>query len=532
MTCQNTTAGRVLGRILLAVLLLGAMVSAIQAPAAAAATTIVVTSTADDYTDGNSKKCSDFPADQCTLRRAINQAYSLANGSDPVYIDFNIPTGDPGYNAGLGVWKIQLTGTTAYPLRDLYGLTIVDGSTQPGGRATGPKIILDGQGSKNYGFIMRQPGNEIHGLALQNFKTAHVSVSSDDNLIEDCWFGLSDDGQTLSSGSATEPEGGSGVALSAGVSGNTVRDNVISGFFGAAAAIRGDNNVFSGNWIGTRADGTVPIPAQFTKHPCLSGAWEGGSGITVADNDNQIGGPTVADGNVFAGIYLDVAAGTTPRPAMDVSGHRHVIQNNVIGLDAHGDLVGVCGRGIDLGNEPQNLQILDNTIVEPALSGILMNGSLIDGNTLRGNVIKRESAWPGEQGFNSFPEGAIAYGMTVPDALRNFKPARVLHIDGVQVSGSSGAGSPCPLCTVEILLDDGDVVTETLQSLAVVTADGSGHWTATLPAPLQAGLGLRTLSTVPDTFTIIGLDTGTTSNLSELYRSTYQICLPLLLRNY
>jgi hypothetical protein len=531
MKRQVQNVGRGIGFILLAVLLLGAAVATAQAPAATTTTTITVTSAADDYTDGNSKKCSDFPAEPCTLRRAINQAYSLSSDARPVYINFDIPTSDPGYNPTLQVWKIQLAGTTAYPLRDLYGLTIVDGSTQPGGRTGGPKIIIDGQGSKNYGFITRQNGNEIRGLAMQNFNTAHISVSSSDNLIEDCWFGLSDDGMTLSSGNDTDREGGSGVALSASISGNTIRHNVITGFFGVAAAIRGDDNVFSGNWIGTRADGTVPIPAQFDQHPCLSGAWVGGSGITVADNDNQIGGPTTAEGNLFAGIFLDVAAGTTQRPAMDVSGYRHVIQNNIIGLDANGDVVGVCGRGIDLGNEPQNAQILNNTIVEPALSGILMNGSLINGNMLRGNIIKRQSAWPGAQGFNNFPENAIAHGLAVPEVLRNFEPAQVLEIDGVNVSGTSGAGSFCPLCTIELLLDDTDSVTETLQSLAVITADAGGHWVATLSAPLETGQGLRTLSTVPDTFTIIGLDTGTTSKLSELYRSAYRVCLPLVLRN-
>jgi hypothetical protein len=523
---RNTVA------LLCVLFLLAAVVAAAQGARAPAAIIITVTSTADDYNDGYSTKCSDVPADECTLRRAINEAYTLAGGVEPIHIQFDIPTTDPGYDATLQVWKIQLTGTIAYPLRELNGQTVLDGSTQTGGRPDGPTIIVDGQDDKNYGLVTRQDGNEIRGLALQNFKTAHVSLSSSANLVEDCWFGLSDDGTTLSSGSDTEPEGGSGLALAATTGDNVVRNNVFAGFFGVAAALRGDDAVFSGNRVGTRADGTVPIPAQFDQHPCLSGAWTGGVGITVEGNDHQIGGPAATDGNLFAGLFLDVAAGTTQRPAMDVSGVGHVIQNNVIGLDADGEVVGVCGRGMDFGNEPQDMDVLDNVIVEPALSGILMNGALLNGDTLQGNLIWRQDAWPGEQGFNQFPEDAIAYGRTVPQVLKNFAPALILDVDGVNVTGTNGSGGPCALCTVEVFLDDTDGVTETLESLALVTADASSHWSATLPAPLEAGQGLRTMSTVPDTFTIIGLDAGTTSNLSVLQGAMHQIFLPAVLRNH
>ncbi len=120
-----------------------------------AVTTIVVNSADDDYTDGKSKKCADFPAEPCTLRRAINQAYGLSAGDRPVHIQFNIPKSDAGYDDVLKVWKIELTGTTSYDLRELNGDIIIDGSTQPGGRASGPKIIVDGQMSKNNGFVMQ-----------------------------------------------------------------------------------------------------------------------------------------------------------------------------------------------------------------------------------------------------------------------------------------------------------------------------------------------------------------------------------------
>ena len=318
-----------------------------EASIIATSTMITVTSTADDYTDGFSVKCSD--AAPCTLRRALNQARGLTSGDRPVAIVFDIPVSDSGYNAALGVWKISLNGSSAYDLREVYGQTIIDGTTQPGGRSSGQKIIVDGLGNHNNGFILRQNDNIVRGLAMQNFKNTHITISSDNNTIENCWFGLSDDGVTLSSGSDTNPEGGSGVSFSAGSDGNIVQDNIFTGFFGVAAAIRGSNNVFAGNWIGIRGDGTVPIPVQFDQHPCQSGAWTGGSGITVADNNNQIGGPNNSDGNTFAGLFLDVGPTTTQRPAMDVIGSGHNIQNNVIGVTPNQDIVGVCGRGLDFG---------------------------------------------------------------------------------------------------------------------------------------------------------------------------------------
>lgn len=502
----------------------------VAAHSPASATVITVNSTADDYHDGKSKKCSAYPAEPCTLRRAINQAYSLTSGQRPVSIEFDIPTKDPGYNAGLGVWKIRLSGTTLYDLRELNGKTTIDGSSQPGGRSDGPKIIIDGRGNKNNGFILRKDSNTVRGLAMQNFKNSHITVSSDDNAIERCWFGLSDDGSTLSSGSDTDPEGGSGVALSAGADRNTIRNNTFAGFFETAAAIRGDENIFVGNRIGMRADGTVPIPPHFDKHPCLSGAWTGGSGITVADHDNQIGGPNGSDGNIFAGLFLDVGPTTTQRPAMDISGSGHLIQNNVIGLDAHRTVVGVCGRGLDMGNGPSNMQTLDNTIVEPGLSAILMNGGTLNGDTLQGNIIKRESPWPGKQGHNKFAEDAIAFGPVAPAALKNFVPAKITAVSGASVAGTSGPGSPCPFCRIELFLDDDDDVTEALRSLATATADSRGAWQATLPAPLGAGEGLRTMSTVPDNFTITGLHTGSTSNLSVFQGGARQTFLPLVVR--
>ncbi|MBN1661719.1 MAG: hypothetical protein JXA93_25220 [Anaerolineae bacterium] len=523
---------------LIVALLVPLAIVAAQVPQPAsiqADTYIVVDTTADDPSDGYSVYCSDVAPRECSLRRAINEAYHLLpSATSRVYIEFDIATTDPGYDAALDAWKIELGGTVGDDLRELYGWTSVDGSTQPGGRDDGPKIIIDGLGNHTNGFIFRRDGNEVRGLAMQRFKTTHISISSDGNMVEDCWFGLSDDGTTLSSGDDMEPEGGSGVAWAADSDTNVVRNNKFAGFTGVAAAVRGANNVFSGNWIGADAAGLVPLPAQFTQHPCLYGTWNGGCGITVDGEENQIGGPTAAEGNHFVGLYLESFAITNQKPAMDVSGQGHLIQNNVIGLDGNDDEIGVCGRGISLLDGPEDMAILDTTIVEPALSGIMANHWTFNGVTLQGNLIKREreESWPGALPGQSSPEGAVVFAGEAPAELLSFVPAKVTQVDGLSVSGTAGEGSPCPYCIVELFLDDSDLVTETLQSLALVTANASGNWVATLPAPLESGQGLRTMSTVPDNFTIIGLHEGTTSGLSKLQAvAIRRIFLPFLLRN-
>ncbi|MBU1661240.1 MAG: hypothetical protein KKD28_07185, partial [Chloroflexi bacterium] len=149
-----------------------------------------------------------------------------------------------------------------------------------------------------------------------------------------------------------------------------------------------------------------------------------------------------------------------------------------------------------------------------------------------GNVIKKLTPWGEIEGNNS-PEDAIQMTKSLPDAFLNFKPAQVTSINGTAVIGTNGAGSLCPNCIIELFLDDTDAITETLQSLAVVTADASGNWSATLLAALTAGQGLRTTSTTTQNNTIPSMSLGTTTGLSTLYgisAISYEVYLPLCVR--
>jgi hypothetical protein len=488
------------------------------------ATTITVTSTTDPSTS-DSTTCSTSP---CTLRRAVIQA---RGATKPVLIQFDIPTSDAGYNSSLHIWKIQFSGISSNggaALRYLNGQITIDGSTQTGGRTSGPKIILVGDGTGQHdgiklGETATQNSNVIRGLGFQNFKT-HMYINSASNTVENNWFGLSDDGTgiVLRGGGEDDGSGNTGVSVSANVSNNVIQNNVFTGLAGVAAAINGDDTTFSGNYIGTTAAGTVPA-----MQTCSAVDWLGGSGISLSGDGNLV------ENNIIAGIRIAVEPPTIQADSIRMSGDHHIIRNNKIGLDFANTEIGVCGRGIILQAGTEFNQITSNTIVKPGLSAISLNDtspvSTSDANTLRSNVIKKYTAW-GEIEGNPSPEDAIQVTKNMPAAFRNFKPAKVTKIDGKTVSGTSGTASACPNCIVEIFLEDRDTVNEALKSLAVVTANASGNWTATIPAALTTTQALRTTSTTAAYNTITGMYAGTTTGLSELYKVTYKIFLPVVKR--
>lgn len=495
-------------------------------------TVITVTSGTDPDTS-NSTTCATSP---CTLRRAVIQARALSPAQKPVLIAFNIPTSDAGYNSTLQIWKIQFSGisTDQAAVRYLNGGIIIDGSTQPGGRTTGPKIILVGPGTGQsdglkLGETATQNANEIRGLGFQMFKT-HIYVNSASNIIANNWFGLNDTGTAphLRGGGESDGSGNTGISVGANIANNVIQNNVFTGLAGVAAAINGNDTTFANNYVGTIANGTVPDKETDPDLICLQWDWLGGSGLSLSGNRNII------ENNVIAGLRIAVVSISTQADAIRVAGDYHIIRNNRIGLDVTNTEIGVCGRGIYLLGGTEFNQITTNSIIRPGLSAISLNDtptvSTSDANTLCGNVIKKLTPWGQIEGNNS-PEDAIQMTKSLPDAFRNFKPAQVTSLNGTAVSGTSGAGSPCPNCIIEVFLDDTDAITETLQSLAVVNANGSGNWTATLPAALAFGQGLRTTSTTAQNNTISGMSLGTTTGLSVLYGVKYKIFLPLTLRN-
>lgn len=492
--------------------------------------TVITVTSGTDPDNSASKSC--LTATPCTLRRAIVQARNVPAAQRPVLIRFNIPkTQAENYVSAVNAWRIPLLTTTdASVLRRLNGKIIIDGSTQPGGRTTGPKIILlgPGTGAKDgivVGDVAGNDANEIRSLAFQNFKT-HLYVNTNLNIIANNWFGLTDDGQDVFLRGDNPKDGGgnTGVALSEASTNNLIQNNVFAGIVGVAAAIRGDTNTFKNNYIGTIADGSVPNKQTDPTLVCTPVDWLGGGGISV-NGDNHL-----IDNNTFAGLRNDVSVTSIQPDAIRLgSGNHSTVQRNKIGVDATSTKIGVCGRGIYLSDSPKSMQVLSNTIVESGLSSISLNGALYDGNTLRNNLIEKSNPWGQIEG-SPMKEDTIQRGISLPSAYLAFNPAKVTSINGTKVSGTNGDGSTCRNCTIELYLDNSDLITETLQLLAAVKADANGNWSATLPAKLSEGQGIRTMSTTVQYNTISGMSAGTTTGLSNLYGSKIKLYLPMLRR--
>lgn len=504
-------------------------------------TTVITVTSGRDLDTSQSTTCytdppgtAGPPAAPCTLRRAIVEARAVV--TRPVLIRFNIPTTETqSYSSTLGIWHIYLLSTSdASVLRRLNGNIIIDGSTQPGGRASGPKIFLVGPttGQKDgpvVGDVAGNDGHVIRGLGFQNFGT-HLFVNTDNNLIENNWFGLNDAGTGvyLRRNDPQDGSGSAGIDMGGGTGGaeyNTIQNNVFAGFDGVAIAVRGGSNLISGNYVGTQADGNVVKNADPALW-CTTEDWLGGGGLSVEGISQQI------ENNVIAGLRQEIFDLSQQPDALRVSViglTGHTLQNNRIGLDIDNTEVGVCGRGIYLSGDMKKTLIAYNTLVNTRLSGISINDNLYDECTLRGNVIKQTGVWPLIEGKTK-SEDAIQLGPLLPDGYEFFQPAQVTTLNGTAVSGVSGDSSACPNCVIELFLDDTDAITEALQSLAVITATADGSWTATLPFALANEQGLRTTSTSAQFGTIPGISKGTTTGLSKLYGVQYRIYLPLVLR--
>jgi hypothetical protein len=479
------------------------------------ATTITVNSTADPDTS-MSTTCATNP---CTLRRAIVQARALPAEQRPVLINFDIPTSDPGYNSPLQVWRIDLNSTPSNQFRRLEGDQIViDATTQPGGRANGPKVFVRGTNTQQI-LIVDGSENVIRGLGLQGFG---IQVNAGGNFIEDNWLGLQEDGTSIFyindnntiDNRATIQDAETPPAQTGG---NVYRNNVVTGSRATAMTIRSDDSWVVGNRIGTRADGTIPAPPS-GQTICTNPDWISGGGIALIGGlGTQVGGPSSAEQNVIVGLSIRSPDPQVTQPFGVQVGSvgSYLVINNLIGRDTTGANVGVCGEGIRIAG--------DFTVVRDNYILALQNAAI---NHISGTIDGNANTYQSNRIVNSVE--AVDFGPEVPNELAYFNPAKITLIDGTMVQGRSGdPGQPpgnappidstCPFCTVELFLDNRNDRIETLQSLGTTTADAQGNWTFTLPAELTNTQGLRTISTTNNYGVISQYEAGTSTQVSELY---------------
>ncbi|MEM7799448.1 MAG: hypothetical protein AAF633_09675 [Chloroflexota bacterium] len=486
-------------------------------------TTVITIDSSEDLTNSLTHTCTYtqgaffFPATdgKCTLRRAILEASARPQSDRPILIQFNIPSDDP--NADLEeVGTFTLIVKDALPplktdtILDRTGQVTIDGATQPNLRSDkiGPGIIIDmGENSLE----IESTDNLITNISFKNGGAIFIKNNADNNTIENIWMGLTDDGLGIAfrePGNERRMAHG-GIRISS--NSNKISGSTISGSFAAAINIDGgDENVISNNNIGTLAGGDVPIISEITK--CLSSfAYDpsnhyGGWGISLSGSENVI------SQNRIAGLHILKSEFDTSPPAIEIFGADHFIDGNIIGIRADGETVGVCGHGIKLSGSGHRIQ--SNTIAESRVSfedsdetAILAadTSPLFGQNTVVGNEII------------DGPGSIYEFAAGISDDLRFFDPARITLIEGASLTGTSGFGSPCPNCLIDIYADDLDEIQEATY-VGQTTADASGNFTYTLPGPLPENFGLRTASTLQSFGVINGFGDGTTTVFSKLYK--------------
>ncbi len=480
-------------------------------------TVITVDSTVDTPGDGMTIDCTSSP---CNLRRALVDARSRTPAERPILISFDIPTSDTNYGRDItNTWTIVMEADYTYGLDTSTILEpesriIIDGDTQPGGRADGPKIIINSE----YSLEALKEDNVIRNLAFNGGGGVYLNESSNiggGNLVESIWLGLHANGQEIVPGDNPDVTlAGSGIIINS--SNNVISGCIVTGPH-IAVSLQGSNNTIQYNTFGTRGDKTVPTDtltctASNVYNPAQ---WYGGGSIKfLSGSNNQV------ISNTIAATHVPHSPTETYPPAIETGGADNLFAYNTIGIDGDGNEVGVCGQGFHVVG--QNIHVLSNTIVnarfsywdgdtgDPTEGAIYINDSspLARQFTVRNNIVRDSTNM------------VIEYGPSIPESLRLFDPPRIVSITGTLVVGETEVGSDCPNCLVELYLDDLDDGQDALELLKIAVIDnvtGTARFTATLDSPLPANHGIRVAATTQDDYVIGDFLAGTTTALSPAY---------------
>lgn len=317
--------------------------------------------------------CADFGG-FCSLRAAIQEANALP-GADSIV-----------FALGGGTPSIALTG----PLPTITETVSILGNT---GGAT--RVELNGNGAGPAAIGLRlgsagpitSAGSSIRALVIDRFGGPGILVETAANVIAGSYVG------TDAAGGASVAGNADGIVISgAAATGNiiggasTSQRNVVSHNTGSGVRIDAGagSNTIAGNYIGTTAAGTVPLP-------------NGGAGVAIAGaaSGNTVGGattaPGTAPGNVISGNVGD---------GIEIHGpgsSSNLVQGNLVGLAAGGSTGlgntsnGVrvhAGAGVDtIGGSASSLRniISANGPSNCAADGVEINGSAQ--NVIRGNYV-------------------------------------------------------------------------------------------------------------------------------------------------
>ena len=293
---------------------------------------VVVVDTTNDVNDGNTTSIAALLGSRgadgkISLREAILAANSSPNVGGPDEIRFAIPDNDPGHyyyrNNGTAVtFSAAVTTTlsdasitdfdTDYPYTAHSWFRINLNNVLPQ-LLVSDTVIIDGYS---------QPGASVNTLTIGQNANIRIELTN------------------------TASDGNRGLTFDTGSNGSILKGLAINRFGGLGVLI--DYNVHGvtvqGNFIGTDITGTVDLG-------------NGDSGIQVRSNNNQIGGPDLADRNLVSG---NASRGVVLFNTSLLTGN--VIQNNYIGTDSIGlKAIANDTAGIQLYNSDGTL-VVDNVI--------------------------------------------------------------------------------------------------------------------------------------------------------------------------
>ena len=432
-------------------------------------------------------------------------------------------------NANPGFDSIRFTTGVNGPIRLFSSLPAItdpvsiDGSVKffnfrPLPNSSGrPLVEIDGSPAGDFAIAFTleagSDGSIIKGLVINRFDHEAFSIRSDNNTIQNCWIGLTFDGN------GDAGNGDIGIRLLEGASNNLIggaaasQRNVISGSpVGIDVGAGGmANTTIQGNFIGTNATGTAPIA---NNHGIL---------LDDTSTNTQIVG-NVISGNTFAGITLNGSSVTGTQ-----------IRGNKIGVAADSTTaLGNTRFGVLVANGTHDNTIggtaagEGNLIAHNGEAGVhvgpIANSSSFgpggNGNKILGNQIfnSLHTIFVTADGVN-FPAQDALDADTGANDLQNFpdliSATKSSDNTNITVNGSLSS-RVARIYRIEVFAFDNDrVVNGVIQDMIFVgvtfvatNSSGVGNFSAVLATPTALPLNARILATATD-FT-----TGDTSNNS------------------
>ena len=352
--------------------------------------------TTSDTSDGTTTSMTALRANRgadgvISLREAIAAANASHNGTVIDEINFAL--------SGSGVRTITI-GTTG--LANITDAVKIDAWTQSGYSST-PVIELNGgnTGTTKDGFNLASgsSGSTIRGFIINRFTGDGIEInSSNNNVIEGNWIGLSNTGTSASANSLRGLYAINSTGLTIGGT-STASRNVISGNTQQGMYFDNvDNSFVYGNYIGTNAAGSADVSGT-TANTAQSGfiLLNGSSGNQIG-NISLSGARNVISGNNHYGAEIQGA-----------TSQNNIVSGNYIGTDVTGlSAIGNTNGGFSFWGSGSGNRLTNNIVSGNGGLGILV-GSAASGSWIQGNYVglgMDGSTSVGNAGFGVYVTGA------------------------------------------------------------------------------------------------------------------------------